>query len=146
FILLNSFYLATSVYAFRGLRLYARRLNSLDVEDLLRSAGAPPVTILLPAFNEELGCVHSVRSLLQLHYPEFEIVLINDGSSDRTLELLEDAFDLRPAIRAQTASLPTARIRHLYQSRIHPNFWVIDKENGGKADALNAGLNLWQTP
>lgn len=146
FALLNAAYILTSLFAFRALQRYSRRLNSLDVEELLMKAGAPPVTVLLPAFNEETGCVESVRSLLHLNYPEYEIVVVNDGSEDRTLERLRTAFDLAPAFRAPTSSLPTADVRQIYRSRHQPRLWVIDKENGGKSDALNAGLNHCATP
>lgn len=146
FVLLNTFYLVTSAFAVRALRRYARRLHSLDIEDLLRSAAAPPVTVLMPAYNEQASCVESTRSLLRLNYPEVEILVVNDGSTDGTLARMIEAFDLVPAVRARTAELPTAEIRQLYRSRVHPRLWVIDKENGGKADSLNAGLNHCQTP
>jgi cellulose synthase/poly-beta-1,6-N-acetylglucosamine synthase-like glycosyltransferase len=146
FALLNVAYLVTSLFAFRALRRYSRRLNSLDVEELLRRAGAPPVTVLLPAYNEAAGCVSSVRSLLHLNYPEFEVVVVNDGSTDETLERLRKAYDLVPAVRGATATLPTEEIRQIYRSRHQPRLWVIDKENGGKSDALNAGLNFCATP
>ncbi len=146
FALLNAAYLVTSLFAFRALRRYARRLNSLDVEELLRKAGAPPVTVLLPAYNEEAGCVESVRSLLHLNYPEYEVVVINDGSTDGTLARLEEAYNLVPAVRGPTAELPTEEIRGIYRSRHQPRLWVIDKHNGGKSDALNAGLNFCATP
>jgi cellulose synthase/poly-beta-1,6-N-acetylglucosamine synthase-like glycosyltransferase len=146
FILLNSVYLATSLFAFRALRRYAQRMKSLDLEDLLRGAGAPPITLVAPAYNEEPTCVESVRSLLTLEYPEYEIVVVNDGSKDRTVERLVEAFNLRPAARIPTAALGTQPMRQVYRSRRHPNLWVLDKENGGKADALNAGINYCRTP
>jgi cellulose synthase/poly-beta-1,6-N-acetylglucosamine synthase-like glycosyltransferase len=146
FALLNSYYLATSVFSFRALRRYSRRLNSLDVDELVSSAGAPPVTVIMPSFNEETNVIESVNSLLRLRYPEYEILVVNDGSKDDTLERLKSSFALSPAIRAQTASLGTAQVRQVYRSRLHANLWVVDKENGGKADALNAGLNFCHTP
>jgi cellulose synthase/poly-beta-1,6-N-acetylglucosamine synthase-like glycosyltransferase len=90
--------------------------------------------------------VESVRSLLTLDYPKHEIVVINDGSKDATLARLIAAFELAPRERLTTAEIPTARVRMVYQSRAYPNLWVVDKENGGKADALNAGLNYCNTP
>jgi cellulose synthase/poly-beta-1,6-N-acetylglucosamine synthase-like glycosyltransferase len=87
-----------------------------------------------------------VRSLLTLDYPKFEIIVINDGSSDRTMERLIGAFELVPRARLPTAELSTAKVRQIHQSRSHPNLWVIDKDNGGKADALNAGVNQCNTP
>ncbi len=146
FVVLNTFYLGTSIFAFRALRRYARRLNSVDVDELVRTAGAPPVTILIPAYNEEGNCVESVRSVLDMRYPEYEIIVINDGSTDGTLGRLRAAFRLAPTIRAHTADLPAAGVREIYRSQTLPNLWVIDKQNGGKADALNAGLNFCHTP
>lgn len=146
FVLLNAVYFVTSIFAFRGLRKYSRRLKSLDIEDLLTSAGAPPITLVVPAFNEEATCVESTESLLTLKYPEYEILIVNDGSEDNTLMRLTEAFDLALAPRTPTAEIPTARVRGIYHSRRYPNLWVIDKENGGKSDSLNAGLDFCRTP
>ena len=86
--------------------------------------------------------VENVRSLLMLDYPLFEVILVNDGSKDRTLGRLVDAFDLRPSARSYEHVLPCRHIRGIYESTTYPNLVVVDKVNGGKADALNAGLNL----
>ena len=146
FVLLNSVYLAMSLLAFGALRRYALSMQTVDVADLMGAAGMPPVTLLAPAHNEEATCVEATRSLLTLRYPEYDIIVINDGSKDRTLSVLQDAFELEEAVRAPVATLPTARIRAVLRSRRHPNLWVIDKVNGGKADALNAGLNYCRSP
>ena len=130
FVLLNGIYLWTTLYALTHLRRYAERVKSLDVSDILALGGAPPITILAPAYNEEATCVQAVRSLLTLQYPEYEVVVVNDGSRDRTLERLVEAYDLIPAPRAPTAALPTKRVRAVLHSRAHPNLWLIDKENG----------------
>lgn len=108
--------------------------------------GAPPVSIIAPAFNEQATVVESVRSLLGLRYPEFEIIVVNDGSRDETLGALRRAFDLRPLERSYHPSLPHGRIRGVFTAPMHPNLIVVDKENGGKADALNAGINLSRLP
>ena len=146
FLLLNLFYLLTSLVAFRALRHYARRLELLDTEALIAGGGVPPITLIAPAFNEEATCVEATRSLLTLRYPEYEILVVSDGSHDATLERLTAAFDLRPAARAPMAAIPAKPVRAVLRSRAHPNLWVIDKENGGKADALNVGLNHCRTP
>src|SRR5690606_27894018 len=145
FVLLNGYYLMASVFSFRALRRYARRLSSIDVDDLVSTAGAPPVTIIVPSYNEEAGCLEAVRSLLSLNYPEHEVLIVNDGSTDRTLEILAEQFQLIPAPRFPLADIETAPVRSVYQSRIHPNLWVIDKENGRRADAINAGINYCRT-
>ena len=146
FIALHAVYLATSFFAFIALRRYALRLKSLDLTDLITTAWAPPITLIAPAYNEEATCVESVRSLLTLEYPEYDILVVNDGSKDGTIEQLTRAFNLQVADRVPTAELEAGEVRQVLRSRRHPNLWVIDKENGGKADALNAGLNYCQTP
>ena len=146
FVLLNLVYLATSVFALRALRRYPLRLKSLDLTELITSGGAPPISLIAPAYNEALTCVESVRSLLKIEYPDFEVIVVNDGSGDDTVERLRAAFQLEPASRVPTAAVSTAKIREVYRSRTHPSLCLIDKENGGKADALNAGLNYCYTP
>lgn len=145
FVLLNAAYLFTSLAAFGALRRYVRRLKTIEVDDLL-AANALPITLIAPAYNEEATCVESVRSLLALRYPDYEILVVNDGSKDHTLARLTEAFDLAPSARAATADLATKPIRDVYRSRNHPGLWVVDKVNGGKADTLNAGLTLCHTP
>jgi cellulose synthase/poly-beta-1,6-N-acetylglucosamine synthase-like glycosyltransferase len=146
FVLLNGVYFATAVFAFAALRRYALRMKSIDLGDLLGSSGTLPVSLIAPAYNEEATCVEAVNSLLTLNYPDYEVIVCNDGSSDGTLAALTEAFHLVEAVRVPVSSLPTARVRQTYRSRRHANLWVIDKENGGKADALNAGINYCHTP
>lgn len=107
---------------------------------------APPITLLVPAYNEELTIVESIRSLLALQYPSFEVVVVNDGSGDRTLEVLKAAFELGPVERSYELIAPHAPIRGFYGTPHQPRLIVVDKENGGKADALNAALNLSRAP
>ena len=107
---------------------------------------ALPVSVIVPAFNEELSIVQSVRSILALEYPEHEVIVVNDGSDDRTIHELIDGFDCVPSDREQIAVLQHTKILGVYQSRKHPNLVVIDKENGRKADASNAGIGFARTP
>lgn len=141
FALLNGTYLVLSLTAFRSLRRYMGRLESLQVDDLLASSGGLPISLVVPAYNEAASIVPSVRSLLTLRYADYEIVVVNDGSSDDTLSVLLAAFDLEPVTRVPTSQLPAAPVHAVYQGVRHENLTVIDKANGGKADALNAGLN-----
>ncbi len=145
FLALNAVYLATTLLAFFALRRLSVALRALDSMRVIGANWAPPVTLLAPAYNEEATCVESVRSLLTLEYPEVEIIVVNDGSTDRTLEQLTEAFELDRTDRVRIGSLETADVRGVYRSRRQPNLWVIDKANGGKADALNAGINYCQT-
>lgn len=110
------------------------------------SESAPPIALLAPAYNESLTISQSVRSLLSLHYPNFEVVVINDGSSDDTLAVLIEAFDLKPIERHYDLEIAHASIRGLYGAAHQPRLIVIDKVNGGKADALNAGINVSRAP
>lgn len=103
---------------------------------------APPISVLAPAYNEEVTIVESVNSLLALHYPEFEVIVINDGSKDKTLQRMIDHYGLVPAQRFYDISVAHNAIRGLYASARLPRLLVVDKENGGKSDALNAGINV----
>jgi len=107
---------------------------------------APPIALLVPAYNEEMTIGESLRSLLALQYPSFEVVVVNDGSSDGTLEALKAAFDLQPTARSWEPIAPHAPIRGLYVAPNQPRLLVVDKANGGKADALNAAINLSRAP
>ena len=106
----------------------------------------PAISVLVPAYNEQAGISASIRSMLQLAYSDFEIVVINDGSKDKTLEVLTRAFALEPFPEAYHQRLETQPIRAIYRSTLHANLRVIDKKNGGKADSLNAGINLARHP
>jgi cellulose synthase/poly-beta-1,6-N-acetylglucosamine synthase-like glycosyltransferase len=142
FFAINSYYLVLTIAGFwRTLRTVLEVQRS-DHRRLLRSPLTPPVSILVPAFNEEANVVENVRSLLMLDFPLFEVILVNDGSSDRTLEVLIEAFDLKRSARSFEYSVSCKSIREVYESPTHTNLVVVDKVNGGKADALNAGLNL----
>jgi cellulose synthase/poly-beta-1,6-N-acetylglucosamine synthase-like glycosyltransferase len=144
FAALNLVYFALTLIAARAIGRDAKASAAWDKKSF--SALAPPVSILVPAHDEEPTIADSVRSMLQLEYPSFEIVVVNDGSSDDTLAVLRREFDLVPFPEAYRVSIPTQRIRAIYRSVRHPNLRVIDKENGGKSDALNAGLNAARFP
>jgi cellulose synthase/poly-beta-1,6-N-acetylglucosamine synthase-like glycosyltransferase len=146
FVILNGYYFGTSLISFRALRRYSRSLSASDTADLVRFGGAPPVSILVPAFNEAANCLGALRSLLDLEYPSYEIVFINDGSTDETMALLRESYALEPSFRTRTSWLGRTEVRGVWQSTTHPELWVIDKENGGKPDALNTGLDYCHTP
>ena len=146
FIALNALYFVFTAIAWREVTHYRRAREFSGAEEAFASPLTPPISILLPAFNEEPGIVESVKSLLSLRYPEFEIVVVNDGSADATLGRLVDEFDLVPVRMATRGTLATAPIRATYASRTHHEVRVVDKENGGKADALNAGINAARYP
>jgi cellulose synthase/poly-beta-1,6-N-acetylglucosamine synthase-like glycosyltransferase len=102
--------------------------------------------VLVPAFNEEAVIVESVRSLLGLRYPRHEVVVVDDGSTDRTLAVLQGAFELAPVRLVLREGIETAPVRATYVSRRYRNLVVIAKENGGRSDALNVGINAARHP
>jgi len=120
------------------------RFHALSV-----SEHAPPVSILVPAYNEELTIIESVRSLLSLQYPEYEVLVVNDGSKDRTLQVLIGEFGLREvtdSLRAKRNLVEATPISAVYHNPEYPNLYVLDKKNGGKADALNVAINFSHHP
>jgi cellulose synthase/poly-beta-1,6-N-acetylglucosamine synthase-like glycosyltransferase len=123
-----------------------RQLRSVSPWWMLTSKVTLPISILVPAYNEEKVIVESVRSLLSLHYPNFEVIVCNDGSKDGTLDALINAFDLARAPRLHPLTVFCKPLRGIYTSSRFPRLTVIDKQNGGKSDALNAGLNLSRNP
>jgi cellulose synthase/poly-beta-1,6-N-acetylglucosamine synthase-like glycosyltransferase len=112
----------------------------------LTSSAVPRVSILVPAYNESVSIVDSVRSLLTLQYPYYEVVLVNDGSTDDTLQRLKDAYDLYEVPPAVMRRLRTQRVRAYYRSRTWSRLVVVDKINGGKADSLNVALDAARFP
>src|SRR6185436_4627294 len=120
---------------------YVRTRTRRDVALTARVAAAPFVSVIVPAHNEALTIVESVRALLALDYEPREIVVVNDGSSDDTLVVLQGAFHLLAAPVAFAQPLPSETVRGIYRSMDEPALVVIDKANGGKADAINAGIN-----
>jgi cellulose synthase/poly-beta-1,6-N-acetylglucosamine synthase-like glycosyltransferase len=135
-----------------GLRSAAvmRRIHHLErfgrVSEMLSSQTTPPVSIVIPAYNEEAGIVDAVRSMSIVGYPRLEIVVVNDGSSDDTLEAMIEAFHLERVRVPYRPDIPTAEIKGIYRGHGAVDITVIDKENGGRADALNAGINAARYP
>jgi cellulose synthase/poly-beta-1,6-N-acetylglucosamine synthase-like glycosyltransferase len=142
FLAINTHYLLLMLVGFRETRRALRESHWRDLRRLMRSPLTPPISLLVPAHNEEVNIAESVRSLLMLNYPEFEVIVVNDGSTDGTLRVLVERFGLRAVPRSFEYAVPCRPIRAVYESAEVPNLVVVDKENGGKADALNAGLNL----
>lgn len=125
-----------------GIIRHRRTVWGEQSERLLASEWTPSITVIAPAHNEAVTVVASLRALLTLSYPSLEIVVVNDGSTDSTLATMLAEFDLRPVHLSQPGSISTQPVRGLYRSGRHGGLVVLDKVNGGKADALNAGLNV----
>ena len=143
----NVIYLFLLVVALTTSLAHHRRLSSIRLVRVKDSPFTKPITLLVPAHNEEKSIIASARSLLALEYPELEVIIINDGSADGTLGALQEHFALRLANLLYLAEIPTAPVRAVYISSREPRLVVVDKEPGGsKADALNAGLNAASSP
>lgn len=145
FIGINSGYIMLNLLSYGSLKKYIEE-HSLDELPRSYSGFEPPISVLVPAYDEEATIASSVRSMLQLKYPEFEIIVINDGSKDGTLAALQREFALVPFPEAYWQRLAAKPVRGIYRSTLHPSLRVIDKENGGKADALNVGINASRYP
>ncbi|MFJ7951234.1 glycosyltransferase [Lysinibacillus sp. NPDC096418] len=123
------------------------KLDQSETDDMYIDAFySKPVSVIVPVYNEEVGVVDSVHSLLSLYYPELEIIIVNDGSTDRTQEIVIEHFQMKKIEKIIKMEIPTNNITQIYQSQIHPNCILVEKENGGKADALNVGINISKYP
>ena len=142
FVAVNTILLILLAASALELRRHRREVWLESNSRILSSPAAPTISMLAPAYNEATTVSESVRSLLTLRYPNLEVVLINDGSSDATIDVLRRDFELVPILPIYRRTVESAPIRGIYRSRVRPDLMVVDKENGGKADALNAGLNV----
>ena len=123
--------------------------NRKIAEDFLRYADSDnliPISLIIPAYNEQEHIVDNIQALMHLNYPEFEIVVVNDGSDDKTHKSVLEAFGLYPISLSYKLSIKTQNIRGIYYNKEYPNLIYVDKENGGKSDALNAGINVSSYP
>lgn len=137
-------YLGLSLISYFALRNHLRRNSFINFRSILSSPLSPPVSLIAPAFNEESNIVDNVRSLLSIHYPKYEVVIVNDGSKDSSLQKLVEAFHLEAVSFAVNYKIACKEIKAIYKSRnpAYRNLIVVDKVNGGKADALNSGINI----
>ncbi len=143
-IVMTTTYTLMSVVSATNIYRYRRTTKSIDFKEILNSPMAPTISIIAPAFNESEVIVDCVRSMLSLHYSNYEVIVINDGSEDDTLEKLIEGYKLVKQETVYTSYLKTQKIRGVYKSTIPSlsKLTVIDKENGGKSDASNAALNF----
>ena len=139
--LINMLYALLLVLSFIGSRRQIALSNTRKNTLLFSEKLLPGISIIAPAYNEELSIIESVTSLLNLKYPSYEVIVVNDGSRDHTLQKLIDHFDLERKHVLTRYQLNTKNVRGVYRTKVIPNLLVVDKENGGKADALNVGIN-----
>ncbi|MFH4963411.1 glycosyltransferase [Gaetbulibacter sp. M235] len=138
-------YIILSVISGKETIEYIKKKSFVNYKDILSSTMSPSITIIAPAYNESLNVVENVRSLLSNHYVNYNVIIVNDGSKDNSLELLIEAYDLEREDYIINEKIKTKPLRAgIFKSK-NPAFeklMVVDKENGGKADALNMGLNI----
>ena len=146
FAILNFLFALFGYLGLRAVTVYARDLSTAALKNILERELEMPVSILVAAYNEEAGIVASLHSMLSLHYPEFEVIVASDGSTDRTMELLTEHFALVVDPRIYRRSLPTEPVLRIFRSLRHPNLVVVEKVRGGRADALNAAMNMARYP
>ncbi len=139
---LNGIYLLLLLFSFHASSRQLRQWKARDKRLLFKKGMLPSISVIAPAFNEEATIIESVSSLINLSYPDYEVIVVNDGSSDGTLRRLVDWFGLKRTATGFPAGLETGTVRGVYGSPSIRNLIVIDKVNGGKADSLNAGINF----
>ena len=143
---LNTSYSLLLVFSLIDIVARNRRRIDVELDHSLESFYTIPVSIIAPAYNEEFTIVSSIKSLLSLRYPEFEVVVVNDGSKDDTIGVMKKAFQLYPVHTIFQKQVDAKPVRKIYKSRIEPRLIFVDKVNGGKADALNCGVNIARYP
>jgi poly-beta-1,6-N-acetyl-D-glucosamine synthase len=137
-------YLMLGIFSAIALRKYLRKNSYINYNSLVLSPLSPKISIIAPAYNESKTIIDNIRTLLSLYYNNFEVIIVNDGSTDDTFELMKDAYDLIRVNYYFDYRIPCERIRGVYRSK-NPSYnrlTIIDKNNGGKADSLNAGINI----
>lgn len=148
FLTVNVIYTVFIILSYREILRQVRHGSFSDHRLLVQSELTPPISILAPAYNESATIVQSVKSLLKLSYGKYEVVVINDGSKDDTLQQLIHEFSLFRSKRVYRPLVQAKPVRGVYRSTLaeYGHLVVVDKENGGKADALNVGINVAQHP
>lgn len=137
-------YLLLGLFSAIALRKYLRKNSYINYNSLVLSPLSPKISIIAPAFNESKTIIDNIRTLLSLYYNNFEVIIVNDGSTDNTFDLVKDAYDLIRVNYYFDYRIPCERIKGVYRSK-NPSYnrlTFIDKNNGGKADSLNAGINI----
>ncbi|HET7841165.1 MAG TPA: glycosyltransferase [Terriglobia bacterium] len=146
FFLGNGIYSMLMILSLVSTWMHNRRLVYQGLDELRESVVTPPATIIMPAWNEQEIIVQSINSILKTDYPNLEVIVVDDGSTDETLVRLVNAFRLIEMDLIYRPRQPTRPVRGFYMNPRIPNLLVISKDNGGKPDALNVGINMCRTP
>jgi cellulose synthase/poly-beta-1,6-N-acetylglucosamine synthase-like glycosyltransferase len=128
------------------LRKYNNEIADSDLDHIAKSRLSLQISLIIPAHNEADIIVGAVENALKLNYPTYEVIVVDDGSTDETLTLLKHRFNIQPLERHKSSSIETNEIHAVYESPDHPKLVVISKENGHRADAINAGVALSRYP
>ena len=142
FVIANLIAIVLMGAALRSVRHRWQQTLRHDVFDRIGSPLTLPLSAIVPSFNEQDSVANAVYALLNSELPELEIIVVDDGSTDQTVARITEQFEMAAAPYTHPQPLHTSRVTALYNSRVHPNLWLLCKENGGKADAVNAGVNL----
>ena len=146
FVFGNGTYTLLMMMSFVQVWLHNRKLQYAGLNEVRESAVTPPISLIVPAYNEEKIIVDTVHSLMQLDYPGKEILVVDDGSTDNTLLVLIQAFGLQRMDFIYRSRIPTKPLLAFYFNPKIPELTVLSKVNGGKPDALNAGINMARSP
>lgn len=137
-------YVIMAVLSYKGIMLYRRKNREHYTQNVISSPLSPGISVIAPAYNEGLTIIDNVYALMHLNYPLYEVIIVNDGSTDDTLEKLVEHFELKEVDLPYNEKIKTKAVKRFFRSanRAYEKLLVIDKENGkGKADASNAGIN-----
>lgn len=145
-IAINLFYNGQMLVSAVDLFKYLKKMKFSDYKRYIDSKNMIPISIIVPAYNEEQTIVDNIKSLLALDYYEYEIIIVNDGSTDSTRDRIISDFELTRVMQPVKKSLPTNEIDGIYRNPKYERLILVDKINGGKADALNAGINVSSYP
>lgn len=146
FLSLITIYIILNLVSFFRILRYKNKIEFADLERIFKLKNYKAISIIVPAYNEGNNIVENVKSLLQLIYPQFQLVVVNDGSKDETLQKLIENFNLKKIEYPDLYKIKSEPIKAVYKSKEISNLIVVDKVNGGKADAINAGINVAKYP
>ena len=143
---INGIYFMQLILSTFSLYNYIKKMNYSDYKKYIYSNNMIPISVLVPAYNEESTIVDNIKSLLALNYSAHEVIVINDGSKDDTFRKVVEAYNLTEINQPIRHLIKTKKVRGIYKNLDYPKLTLVDKENGGKADALNVGINVSKYP